>query len=198
VRSALTGSGPTAPQTMQSDIHSMHKKHTDELTVVKEQLCQLANDTKQQLSELFDVCSKQRRSGDMLDDSAAESSDSLFEHRHQRACVAADERPVLARDELLDTVFSFVGIDDYYYVAGVCRNWRGRYMTFCHSKNTAAVVRPRRYHTVQRNTIVSRSRLQLALDDGVTVDELDMTNRNLVVSVLTESLEPVEVYCCSV
>jgi hypothetical protein len=135
------------------------------------------------------VCSKQRRSGDMLDDSAAESSDSLFEHRHQRACVAADERPVLARDEILDTVFSFVGIDDYYYVAGVCRNWRGRYMSFCHRTPDEWTGVVRRPYTSCSSIVATADRLQLALDSGLTIELLDTSSWDVAFAFITDSLE---------
>jgi hypothetical protein len=34
-------------------------------------------------------------------------------------------------------VLSYVGFGEYFYVAGVCRRWRGRYISYCHAKAPA-------------------------------------------------------------
>jgi hypothetical protein len=39
----------------------------------------------------------------------------------------------LDKDEILDAVFGYVGLGEYYYVAGVSRRWRGRYIKLCYS-----------------------------------------------------------------
>jgi hypothetical protein len=166
VRSAYRGFGSTELQTLNADIYSMREQHTEELALFKEQVYQLANETQQQLSAIGDVRAKQHTSQKVHDNSAAETSGTAFDHRHQRPCVAPDERPAPARDKVIDTIFSFVGIGDYYYVAAVCRNWRGRYVTFC--QNT-----PERWTNVLRSTytscdniVATAARLQLALDNG--------------------------------
>jgi hypothetical protein len=112
------------------------------------------------------------------------------QHRQKRARISDDDRPVLDRDQVLDTVFSFVGIGDYCYVAGVCRNWRGRYLTLC--KQAAETMR-RRLHTLRMNTVVTASRLQLALDDGVTIAKLTKHKWRLAHAIATRSLEPIAV-----
>jgi hypothetical protein len=60
--------------------------------------------------------------------------------RAKRTRIAAgrDAFP-LEKDEILDEVFSFVGLGEYYYVASVSRRWRGRYIKLCYTKATADV-----------------------------------------------------------
>jgi hypothetical protein len=103
----------------------MHKQHTEELALMRQQLSQLAYDNKQLLCNLLP---KREAAAAECSNFAAETSDTLHEQIDQRAQCTQDAIPVLARDEVLDTVFSFIGIGDYNYAAGVCRNWRGRYM----------------------------------------------------------------------
>jgi hypothetical protein len=52
--------------------------------------------------------------------------------RAVRQRAAAVSVPPLDDDVLLDKIFDFVGSGDYFYVAGVCRRWRGRYITLCY------------------------------------------------------------------
>jgi hypothetical protein len=132
VPSAFTGSGAQI-KALQSEIHNIIKQHNEDFTLVKQQLSQLSDDNKQLPVELMQM---KRDTAAEACNNAAGASDSAHEYRHQCSHSAAQERSVLARDEVLDTVFSFVGIGEYYYVAGVCRNWRGRYMTLCQSKTT--------------------------------------------------------------
>jgi hypothetical protein len=114
------------------------------------------------------------------------------QHKDQRARGADDCVPVLARNEVLDTVFSFVGIGDYYYVAGVCRSWRGRYITLC---KQAAKKRQRKLHTLHMNTVVTASRLQVALDSGLTIQKLqqNVSDYSLEDAIIEQSLEPIAV-----
>ena len=142
VRSAISGAGATEGGPKDSDLCNMHKRHAGDLAFVKKQLSQLAADNRQLLTQLLPK-RKAAATAEHNDDTA-EASDNLHEHIHQRARFEQDVIPVLARDEVLDTVFSFVGIGDYYYVAGVCRNWRHRYTTFCRhtSEESTNAVRP--------------------------------------------------------
>jgi hypothetical protein len=101
-----------------------------------------------------------------------------------------DQIPVLSRNEILDTVFSFVGVGEYYYVAGVCRNWRGRYMQLCaqtvKSKN-------KRFNTSLASIVATAARLQLALDNGFTIEQLQEGEERLAVAFAEQSLEPIKV-----
>jgi hypothetical protein len=119
------------------------------------------------------------------------------EQRLQRARLQRASIPLLAQEEVLDTVFSFVGIGDYYYVAGVCRNWRGRYMAFCHSgaaKDThLRCHKSHKLYTSGTNTAMTAARLQLALGSGLTIDRLNDTCWRLARTLATVSLEPIAV-----
>jgi hypothetical protein len=100
---------------------------------------------------------------------------------------------VLARDEALDAIFSYIGFGEYYYVAGVCRNWRGRYLTLCHTAADTRRDMTHKLYTFIGNATVTELRLQLALDNGLTIDKLDMTNYLLARSIVSGSLEPIAV-----
>eukprot|EP00953_Heterococcus_sp_UTEX-ZZ885_P015635 8803-Heterococcus_DN1.PRE.2 len=140
--------------------------------------------TEQQLAHILQAISADKT------DSTVSMLITESQHRHQRARVNTDDIPVLERPEVLDTVFSFVGIGEYYYVAGVCRNWRGRYLTLCHNtrhKYTNTVCPP---YTSCDSIVTTADRLQLALDNGLTIDKLDA---NQALYIVTRSLEPMQV-----
>jgi hypothetical protein len=118
------------------------------------------------------------------------SASQQHEHRHQRARVSDDQIPILARNEVLDTVLSFVGVGEYCYVAGVCRNWRGRYMTSC---SQAEHTRPSRFITSVESIVRTAARLQLVLDSGLTIAELVAHTYIFTMAILHRSLEPVAV-----
>jgi hypothetical protein len=165
---------------------------TDELVLVKQQLAQLIQCISIGSSSVCERLPAVQHCYDSSVPSQQQQKQQQFEHRHQRARISDAHTPVLARDEVLGTVFSFVGIGEYYYVAGVCRNWRGRYMTLC--KHTLArwprIVRPP--HTSYDSIVMTADRLQLALDNGVTIDQL-MKCRHLPYGIVKLSLEPIAV-----
>eukprot|EP00953_Heterococcus_sp_UTEX-ZZ885_P040419 20662-Heterococcus_DN1.PRE.3 len=72
------------------------------------------------------------------------------------------------RDDILDHVFSFVGGGDHLYIGGVCRRWKGRYIQYCAQSSSAEV--NKKLVTSHRNVFVTESRLQLALNSGLTVE----------------------------
>eukprot|EP00953_Heterococcus_sp_UTEX-ZZ885_P003795 2561-Heterococcus_DN1.PRE.2 len=112
------------------------------------------------------------------------------QHRHQRARRSDDQTPVLARNEVLDTVFGLVGVGDYYYVAGVCRNWRGRYLTLCEQTTQKKHLK---FNTSRKNIVMTAARLQLALDDGGTIEQLAKSEWNLADAIVNKSVEPIAV-----
>jgi hypothetical protein len=124
----------------------------------------------------------------------ADSKDSMIttdvQHRHQRARLTDDLIPALARNEVLDTIFSFVGIGEYYYIAGVCRNWRGRYLTFCHHTPAKQSKDIRQPYTSCSSIVATAARLQLALDNGLTVAQLQAEHSVLSDAIAIRSLEP--------
>jgi hypothetical protein len=87
-------------------------------------------------------------------------------------------------------VFSSVGIGDYYYVAGVCRNWRGRYISLCEQ---ATEKKPLKYNTCRKNIVMTAARLQLALDNGLAIDQLNKFFGRLADNIASSSLEPIAV-----
>jgi hypothetical protein len=116
------------------------------------------------------------------------------EHRHQRARVAQQHRCALDKNEILDEVFSYVGIGEYIYAAGVCRKWRGRYIKLCYNKAPAAGTEKLR--TCYKRTITTADRFQLALDSGLTVAELQDAPvwSRLALQIINDSLEPTAVF----
>jgi hypothetical protein len=157
----------------------------------KAELKRLSHDTNEQLVHLqHSVATMQAKVSSALDDSFSKTSVHGTQHRHQRARVSTDYMPVLARNEVLDTVFSFVGTGDYYYVAAVCRNWRGRYMQLC--AQTASSMK-QRFSTSLKSVLVSADRLQLALDNGLSVETLQKKEYSLAITISKNSLEPIAV-----
>jgi hypothetical protein len=126
----------------------------------------------------------------MLDTDAAGSAmvAAQMQHRHQRARYSDDQIPALSRNDVLDTVLSFVGVGDYYYVAGVCRNWRGKYMQLCKQETQEF-----RFNTSRESIVTTAAKLQLALDNGLLLDRLAHDESKLGAVVAKKSLEAIAV-----
>jgi hypothetical protein len=75
---------------------------------------------------------------------------------------------LLDRDDLLDYVFSYVGGGDHLYTGGVSRKWRGRYMQYCAQNSSSEF--DVKLATRHRSVLITESRLQLALSNGLTVE----------------------------
>jgi hypothetical protein len=91
-------------------------------------------------------------------------------------------------------VLGYVGFGEYFYVAGVCRRWRGRYISFCHAEAPAA--EKHKLRTLREAVVSTAARLQLALINGLKMTVLDIRGlRSSIVSlaynVLKRSLEPI-------
>eukprot|EP00953_Heterococcus_sp_UTEX-ZZ885_P012233 7019-Heterococcus_DN1.PRE.5 len=97
-------------------------------------------------------------------------------------------------DEILDRVFGYVGRGDHLFVAGVSRNWRGRYMQLkaC-SFSEARLLSGVRIGTRHRSALMSLSRLQYAKACGLTVTDIDLTKDAYAEAVCQQSLEPLAV-----
>jgi hypothetical protein len=76
----------------------------------------------------------------------------------------------LDKDEILDVVFSCVGIGEYFYAAGVSRRWRGRYIKLCYNKTAK---KENKLCTRYSRATVTAARLQLALDNNLTIAALE-------------------------
>jgi hypothetical protein len=175
VPSAPPSSSGLEIKALRFDMQIMHKQHTEELTIMKQQLAQLVDDNKQLFAHLLP---KREAAAAKCSNFATERSDTLHEQMHQLA-----------------TSGTFVGIGDYYYVASVCRNWRGRYMKLCGSTAAGADSTgvARELYTLHTNTVISESRLQLALDNGLAVQQLNLTHPVLVMTIFCRSFEPKKV-----
>jgi hypothetical protein len=102
-------------------------------------------------------------------------------------------------NEIFGTVLSYVGYGDYFYVAGVCRKWRGCYISFCHSNAPVADNKHvYKLRTLRRAIITTAARLQLALNNGAKLTVLDVagtrfSDSSLAKTIASESLQPIEV-----
>jgi hypothetical protein len=94
------------------------------------------------------------------------------DEQRKRARLADDSsaRSLLDKDELLDAVFSYVSVGDYFFAAGVCRRWRGRYIKLCY--NEAAADRADKLCTTVRSICVTAARLKLAFRRGFEIEKL--------------------------
>jgi hypothetical protein len=122
----ITSALSALQQQMKELEHSVHYK--------LEKLEKHSQETKQQLAQLCQSVNAIHKLFSTPDSAKSRSSTVAacdVQHRHQRARCLDDHIAVPANNQVLDTVFNFVGVGDYYYVAGVCRNWRGRYLTLC-------------------------------------------------------------------
>jgi hypothetical protein len=97
----------------------------------------------------------------------------------------------LDRDELLDHVFSYVGGGDHIYVGGVSRRWRGRYLRHCIISTTGE--RNKKFVTRSCNVLISASRLQLALNCGLSVADWSFAEMSRAALLCEHSIEPEQV-----
>jgi hypothetical protein len=112
------------------------------------------------------------------------------EHAKKRARLADDSTSPLDDDEILDVVFSFVGIGDYIYTGAVSRKWRGRYTKLCH--NSAKQGKKDNLTTAHSSTVFTAARLQLALKSSLTIAELQR-NTMYLSYIVRLSLDPIAV-----
>ena len=94
-------------------------------------------------------------------------------------------KSALDEDELLDAVFSYVGVGDYFFAACVCRRWRGRYIKLCYNKAVDKVDK------LYSSAFMTAARLQLALISGLEVEQLH-DYEDLAFNISRFSLQPIE------
>jgi hypothetical protein len=179
-------------QQLTKQIPDQHAAVTGELSLIRQQFAQLIQPVGAANSN---VTACQRSTAVHRNSNApALGSHEQIEHRHQRARISDDQISILAKDEVLNSVFSFVGIGEYYYVAGVCRNWRGRYVTLCSNHATEDEGRVvHKLYTPRASAVMTAARLQLALVNGLTIDALNQFTWTLADAVSKSSLEPTAV-----
>jgi hypothetical protein len=106
--------------------------------------------------------------------------------------VKSDRTPSIElNDELLDRVFGYVGGGEHLFVAGVNRNWRGRYMQYY--AHTSAKRYDKKLVTRHRTALISLKRLQFAQDCGLGIPDIDLTKKAYATAVSQHSLEPLAV-----
>jgi hypothetical protein len=107
----------------------------------------------------------QRAAGATLEHSSdppSPSSSPTVASKRARAPLSTHASPLLC-EQLLDTVFSYVGPGEYFYAAGVCKLWRQRYAQLCFAHTQHA---PHYLRTSCRNALRTAERLALALQCG--------------------------------
>jgi hypothetical protein len=103
-------------------------------------------------------------------------------------CCANDDH-MLQHDELLQTVFSYVGREQHLFVAPVSRRWRGLYYAYC--KQTAPDGGSHSCLTSYESTVVTADRLQHALNLGLSIADLQACDS--IAGKMCWSFEPVAV-----
>eukprot|EP00953_Heterococcus_sp_UTEX-ZZ885_P005180 3269-Heterococcus_DN1.PRE.5 len=74
---------------------------------------------------------------------------------------------------MLDEIFSFVGRKEWLYVGGVCRRWRGRYLSMCYRARASKAEHA--FQTSHRSSFVTAARFSMALDNGLQMPDEDET-----------------------
>jgi hypothetical protein len=150
------------------------------------------------------------------DSEARAESESNEQKQNKKARRDSKDSP-LDKDEVLDTVFSYVGIGDYFYTAAVCSNWRRRYLKLCYTEArkkddcrltaaagtaiaagaagaaAAIAVASAKCTTSYRSAMMTSARLRLSLQDSVTVVQLQANKQQFARDVVCYSQEPREV-----
>jgi hypothetical protein len=111
----------------------------------------------------------------------------------KRAHLLADDG---ASDDILDAVFSFVGVEEYLFAAGVSRKWRVRYLKLCYSEaasETRILKKGKKLRTGFTAVTRRAARLQVALDSGLTIAHLQECRYTSANAMVYSSLEPVAV-----
>eukprot|EP00953_Heterococcus_sp_UTEX-ZZ885_P005178 3269-Heterococcus_DN1.PRE.3 len=75
----------------------------------------------------------------------------------------------LEKDEVLDEIFTFLGRKEWLFVGGVCRRWRGRYLSMCYKARTSKYEAV--YQTSHRSSFVTAARFSMALDNGLQMPD---------------------------
>jgi hypothetical protein len=87
----------------------------------------------------------------------------------KRARVMERSEQPLEKDEVLDEIFSIVGRKEWLYAGGVCRRWRGRYLTMCfkaRASNDEHAFQPS-----HKSSFVTAARFSLTLNSGLQMPD---------------------------
>jgi hypothetical protein len=122
-------------------------------------------------------------------DELKRSQQSSASERSKRLRASCAESSPLAKDDVLDLVFSFVGTGENLYCS-INRRWRGRYLRYC------ALDRPsgdKKLVTSDAAAFITERRLQLAIDCGFSISTYKFTDWKRALLVSKHSLEPQQV-----
>jgi hypothetical protein len=143
----------------------------------------------QQLEAVTGICSCSSSSS-----SSSIRSSSVNPPQHQpqkRARSAVHLAQALDEDEVLDETFSFVGRKEWLYVGGVCRRWRGRYLSMCYTARTSK--KAHAFQTSSRSSFVTAARFSLALENKLTMPDKSDESGDFFDDLPLLSTQPIEV-----
>jgi hypothetical protein len=106
---------------------------------------------------------------DLLDGEVDQLKQQL--HERGRSSEKLATLRTLNNDALLDLIFTFVGINEFLFVGGICRRWYRRYVGMCSEARRSADVAARK--TLHSTSIVTTARFKLALDCGLCIRSED-------------------------
>jgi hypothetical protein len=142
-----------------------HAKHTDALLAQQAQEIAATKDRLQQLEAANSSSSTIRNSSS----SSSSNHTDLLIPLQKRAPCSVPLVQALDKDEILDEIFSFVGVKEWLYVGAVCRRWRGRYLSMCY--RARASKEEHAFETSQKSSFVTAARFSMALDNGLTMPD---------------------------
>jgi hypothetical protein len=116
------------------------------------------------------------------------------QHLHDRSRLNQQAGPLaspLDIDDVLDQIFSYVGGGEHFYIAGVSRRWRGRYLRPCVLNSTSEL--DKNFVTRHRSVLMTEKRLYLAFSSGLSVEGWAISTQQKAEMICKHSLEPVQV-----
>jgi hypothetical protein len=123
-------------------------------------------------------------------DELKRSQQSTASERSKRLRASCAESSPLAKDDVLDLVFSFVGTGENLYCS-INRRWRGRYLRYCALDRSSA--EHKKLKTNDAAAFMTERRLQLAIDCGFSISTYKFSDWKRALLVSKHSLEPQQV-----
>jgi hypothetical protein len=97
----------------------------------------------------------------------------------------------LEKDEILDEIFYLVGRREWLYAGGVCRQWRGRYLSMCYKARDSNDEHA--FQTSHRSSLVTAARFSTALENGLEMPHSDIEAGVFFDDLPKLSQQPIEV-----
>jgi hypothetical protein len=100
----------------------------------------------------------------------------------------------LEKDKVLDEIFTFLGRKEWLFVGGVCRRWRGRYLSMCYKAAASKHIHTQKhaFQTSHKSTFATAARFLIALDSGLAVPDVCNAD-NFFDDLARFSQQPIEV-----